>query len=135
ALHEVERRQGNVNVALVNKLPHIAEEEREDERANVRTVDISIGHDDDFVVAQLAEVQRAGFVAVVVGAESQRLPLVERDAERGNHVLDFLVFQNLVLLGFLHVQDFTAQRQDGLKRPVAAHFGGAAGRVPFHEVE
>ena len=72
----------------------------------MRAIDIRIGHDDDFVVAQLVEVERTGFVTVFVGAESQRLTLVERDTERGNHVLDFLVFQNLVLLGFLHVQDF-----------------------------
>ena len=52
-LEFVQRRHGEVNMACVNQRAHVAEEEREEKRLDVRAVHISIGHDDDFVVAEL----------------------------------------------------------------------------------
>ena len=56
-LHAVERRYGDVDVPALDELLHLAVEEGEDERADVRAVDVGVGHDDDPVVAQLLEVE------------------------------------------------------------------------------
>src|SRR5262249_51897534 len=56
ALHLVERRLRDVEVPVLEELGVLPEEEREKERADVRTVDVRIGHDDDPVVAEPIEV-------------------------------------------------------------------------------
>ena len=49
----IKRRNGGVDVSLLDERTHEAEEERQKQRADMRAVDIGIGHDDDFVVAEL----------------------------------------------------------------------------------
>ncbi len=53
----VERRLRDEEMAAVDELAHLAIEEREQQRADVRAVDIRVGHDDDLVVAQLVGVE------------------------------------------------------------------------------
>ena len=57
ALDLVERRLGDVDVAAVEEAAHLAVEEREEERADVRAVHVGVGHDDDLVVAGLLDVE------------------------------------------------------------------------------
>src|SRR3546814_10519460 len=66
ALGPVERRLGNVEMAALDQLRHLPEEEGEQERADVAAVHIGVGHDDDLVVAQLIDVE---LVATDAGAE------------------------------------------------------------------
>ena len=47
----VQRRLGDVDVAAFDQLGHLAVEEGQEQGADVRTVHIGIGHDDDAVVA------------------------------------------------------------------------------------
>ena len=54
ALDLEERRLRDVDEALADQLGHLAEEERQQQRADVRAVDVRIGHDDDLVVASAA---------------------------------------------------------------------------------
>jgi hypothetical protein len=49
----VERRLGDVDVAAFDEFGHLAVEEGEQQGADVRAVDVGVGHDDDAVVAQL----------------------------------------------------------------------------------
>ena len=56
ALDLVERRLREIDVALLDELGHLAVEEREEQRPDVRAVDIGIGHDHDLVVARLRDV-------------------------------------------------------------------------------
>ena len=56
-LHLVERRLRDVDVALLEQHRHLAVEEREQQRADVRAVDVRVRHDDDAVVAQLLDVE------------------------------------------------------------------------------
>ena len=62
----VERRLGDVEVALLDQLRHLPVEERQQQRADVGAVDVGVRHDDDLVVAQLFEVE---VVAADAGAE------------------------------------------------------------------
>jgi len=84
----------------------------------VRAVDVCVGHDDDAVVAQLAEVQP-------VGASPQGC----------GEVPDFLVCQDLILGSLLHVENLAPEWQDGLEAAVPSLFGRTAGGVSLHQVE
>jgi predicted component of type VI protein secretion system len=72
-----------------------------------RSVHVSIGHDDDAVVAQVAHVEA----------------LADAGAQRGDQRLDLLVGQRLVQAGLFDVENLAAQGQNGLEAAVAALFG------------
>ena len=55
-LHLVQRRLRDVDVPALDQLGHLPVEEREQQRADVRAVDVRVGHDDDAVIAQLVGV-------------------------------------------------------------------------------
>ena len=115
-----ERRLRDVEVPLLDDLRHLPVEERQEERADVRAVDVRVGHDDDRVVADLRDVEVAG---------------ADAGAERGDERLDLRAGQHLVEPRLLDVEDLAAERQDRLVLPVAALLRGAAGRVALHDVE
>ena len=66
ALHLVERRLGDEQMPGFDQRLHLAIEEGEQQRADMRAVDVGVGHDDDLVVAQLGEVE---LVMADAGAE------------------------------------------------------------------
>ena len=53
----VERRHRDIGVSLFDQGAHVSEQEGEQERRNVLTVHIRVGHDDDLAVAELVEVE------------------------------------------------------------------------------
>ena len=63
ALDEVERRAGDVNLALLHELRHLPVKERQQQRADVGAVHVGIGHDDDAAVAQFGDIECAFLVA------------------------------------------------------------------------
>src|SRR3546814_4998915 len=64
-------------MAVLDDLGHLAIEEGQEQRADMRAVDVGVGHDDDLVIAQLVDRE---FVADA-GAErlDQRSHLLRRD--------------------------------------------------------
>jgi len=103
----VERRLGEIHVAKVDQWPHEPEQQREQQRADVLAVDVGVGHQDDLVVAQLADVE----------------VLTHPGAEGANQRLHLLVAENLVDPRLLDVEDLPADRQDRLgarSRPLLA---------------
>ena len=116
-LHQVQRRRREIDVAVLDEVEHVAEEEGQDEAGDVRAVHIGIGHDDDLVVAELGEVHALLAVLVL---------LRHGDAEGGVDVADFLALEGAVLGGFLHVQDLATEREDGLDATVTALLGRTA---------
>src|SRR4029079_14239834 len=94
-------------------------EEVEQQRADVRAVDVGIGHDDDAAVTALGEV----------------LVFADASADGTDHAADFLVGEDFVFARFGGVDDLAAEWKDGLVLARAAAFGAAAGRIAFHEVE
>src|SRR3546814_11625667 len=99
---DLERRLGNVEMAALDQLRHLPEEEGEQERADVAAVHIGVGHDDDLVVAQLIDVE---------------LVATDAGAERRYQSTDLLRRQHLVEARPPDIQDFAAQQ-----------LGGASGR-------
>src|SRR5213082_1389548 len=104
ALHAVERRLRDENVLAVNQLFHVPEEKCQQQRADVRTVHVRVGHQNNLVIAQLAGV---------------KIVLADAGTQRGDDGANFFVAQHLVVARFLNVEDFSFERQDGLVLPVA----------------
>ena len=102
---------------------HLAEEERQQQRADMRAVHVGVRHDDDAVVAQLADVEAALL----------RLAAADAGAQRGDQRADFLAAQHAVEAGALDVQDLALQRQDRLELAVASLLGRAAGAVTLDD--
>ena len=120
ALHLVERRLGDEDVAALDQLRHLAEEEGEQQRADMGAVDVGVRHDDDLVVAELVDVE-------LVGADA--------GAERGDQRADLLGGDHLVEAGALDIEDLAAERQHRLVLAVAALLGRAAGRIALDDEE
>ena len=118
-LEPVERRLGDVDVPRLDHRQHVPEEERQDQRADVRAVDVGVRHRHDLVVAQALEVEL----------------LADAGVDRRDHGLDLDVREDLVDPRLLDVEDLAAQRQDGLELAVAGVAGGAAGAVALDQEE
>ena len=116
----VERGLGDVEVPALDELLHLPIEEGEEQGADVRAVDVGVAHQDDAVVAELADVE-------VVGPHA--------GSEGRDDVADLLAGQGLVEPRLLHVQDLAAQGQNGLEGAVAPLLGRAAGRIALHQVQ
>ncbi len=121
---QVKRRSGNIKVALLNDLFHVPEKERHDQRINVASVYIGVGHDNDLMIAEFLRVNGFGVFLRTHG-----------DTKCGKDIPDFFALEHPVLHRFFHVQDLTAQGQDGLETAVSALFGGAAGRISLNQVD
>ncbi len=107
----VQRRQADVDVAALDQLRHLPVEESQQQGADVRAVDVGVGHQDDAVVAQLV---RVVFV------------LADAAAERGDQRADFRRREHAVEARALDVEDLALERQDRLGLAVAALLGRTA---------
>jgi hypothetical protein len=116
-LHGVQRRHGDVDETALDQRRHLPVEEGQDQRADVRAVDVGVGHDDHAVVAQLLEVEL----------------VADACPDRGDHRLDLRVREHLVDPVLLGVDHLAAQRQDRLEGAVARVHGRAAGGVALDE--
>src|SRR5512139_561687 len=107
-------------MSVLHELRHLPIEKREQQRANVSTIHIRIGHDDDAVIAELRYI-----VLILAYAGAQGL----------NKRHDFLRRDELVEPRLFDIQNLSLQRQDRLKLAVAALLCRAAGRVALHDIE
>src|SRR5258707_7221822 len=74
ARHLVERRLRDEEMAAVDDLAHLAIEESQEQGADVSAVHVGVGHDADFVIAQLISIEL----------------VADAGAERGDQRADFL---------------------------------------------
>ena len=108
-------------MAVVDQLRHEAVQESEQQRVDVASVHIGIGHEDDLVVAELRDVE---VVAVAL----------RKSAAKGvDHGLDLGVRKDLVHGSLLHVQDLAADGKDGLVHAVPGRLRRAAGRISLDD--
>src|SRR6185312_13290852 len=104
----VQRRLRDEYVAALNQLIHVAEEEREQQRANVRSVHVSVCHQDHLAVAQPRRIE---------------IFLADTRAQSRDHGPDLFVAQHLVVAGLFYIQDLALERQNRLETPVPALLG------------
>ena len=120
ALDLVERRLGDVEVAALHDLRHLAEEKGQQQGQDVGAVHVGIGHDDDAVVAELGDIE---------------VVLADAGAQGRDQGADLLGGDHLVETGLLHVEDLSLERQDRLEFPVPSLLGRAAGGITLDQVE
>ena len=130
ALDLVERRLGDVDLAGANQFGHLPEEEGQEQGADVGSVHVGIGHDNDAAVAQLGDIEAAFLLAVAI-----LLRLADAGADGRDHRLDFVILKKLVFARFLDVDQFAADGEDGLVTPIAPLFGRAAGGIALDNVK
>ena len=104
-------------MAAADKIWYLAVEKGHQQRGDMSTVHISVGHDDDPLIAQ------PGLVIAAAAAASQSL----------QQVGDFLVGVHLVAGSVGHIQYFAAQGKDGLGGTVTPLLGGTAGGISLHK--
>ena len=117
-------------MATLNQLGHLAVEEGQEQRADVRAVHIGIGHDDDAVVAQLVDVEVVGPRLARLGAH-----LANAGAQSCDEGQNFIAGEQLFVTRFFHVQNFAAQGQDGLKLSIPPLLGRTSGGVALDDVD
>ena len=105
----VQRWLGDVDVATLDQLRHLAVEEGQQQGTDVGTVHVRVGHDDDAVVTCLISIE----VFADVGADG------------GDQRADGVAGKRAMEAGALDVEDLAAQRQDRLRLTVARLLGGA----------
>src|SRR5690606_33606292 len=99
ATNLVEGRAGDEDAAVGDELGQLAEEEGQQQGADVRAVDVGVGHDDDLAVAQAIEAEI----------------LADAAAEGLDHGRNLAVADDLVDARLLDVDDLALEREDGLE--------------------
>ena len=108
-LDPVQRRDGGEHPARVEHRPHVAVEQGEQQAADVRAVDVGVGHQDHPLVAGRVEVEGAARAGPDDLDDRGALGVLEHVGERR----------------LLHVEDLAADRQQRLELGVAGQLGGA----------
>ena len=119
ALNLVKRRTSDVDISTFNQFFLIAIEEGKNQRPNVRTIHVRIRHDHHTVITEIFNIEILSF---------------NPQAKGRNQRLDLSVFINLGIVGFLDVENFSAQRKNRLKTTIASLFGGASSGISLHNV-
>ena len=104
----IEGRLGNKDVAAINQLSHLSEEESQQQCPDMRPVDVCVGHDDDAVIAKVC---RGKFL--IADSTTQGL----------DQCADLCRAQHLVKTRLLNIENLAFQRKDCLILSVAALFG------------
>ena len=120
----IQRRLRDINKPAIEQALHLAKNKRQQQRANMRSVDVGIRHDDDLVVTRLAGVECA-FALMITNAGS----------DSGDESAYFLVGEDLVDARFLGVDEFAAQRKNRLITTIASLFRGATGGIALDNVD
>ena len=105
ALDAEERRLRDVDVAVLDHFRQLAIEEREQQRPDVRSVHVGVGHDDDAVIPELGDVE-------IFRADAA--------AERRDHRPDLVVAEHLIEPRLLDVENLSLERQNRLEPAVAS---------------
>ena len=114
----VQRRLGDVHIAGLDQRLHLAEQERQRQRADVGAVDVCVGEQHDLVVARLGDVEL----------------VADAGADRGDQRLDLGVWPGPCRFAtLLDVEDLPAQRQDRLGAAIACADRRAACRVALDD--
>src|ERR1700738_438090 len=116
ARYLVQRRLRNEEMPAIDELAHLPIEEREQKRADMRAIDVGVGHD-DLVIPHLLRIEL----------------VTDPRAERRDQCSNFLTREHLVETRALDVENLAAQRQHRLECASAAMFGRAPGAVTLDD--
>ena len=116
-LHLVERGLGDVQMSIVHHLPQMPEEKSEEQGSDVLPVHIRIGHDDDPVIPELADVELG----------------IDPCPHRRDQCSDLRRREHFVDPRPLRVQDLAPEGEDRLEPPIAPLLGRAPRGISLYE--
>ena len=108
---------GRENPARLDHRSHVLEEQRRQQRADVCTIGVGIGHEDDLAVPSLVYVEGLAGTGTNHLDDRRTLGVLEHGAK----------------IGLLHVEDFSPDGQQGLKLRVPCHVGRPQGRITLDD--
>ena len=115
--HLEERWHGHVHVAAFDEGRQVIVKEGQQQRCDVGSIHVGIGHNDHLVVTQLGNIDL----------------LARPGAKSNDDVLDFFALVHVGQLGPVGVQNFAAQGQNGLGGPVAGLLCRTTGGVALYQ--
>ena len=115
----VQWRLSQIYISLLDQFRHKSVKECQKQRRNMRAINIGIGHDDDLVITQLADIK----------------VLVDSGTKGCDHRLDLGVAVDSVQTGFLYVEDLTTERKDCLCGTVTCCLGGTTRGITLYDVD
>ena len=115
----IQGRHGGVDIALFDEGPHESEEEGQQKGPDMAAVHVGVGHDDDLVITELLHVE----------------VFSQASAQSGDDRHELVIAIDLIGTGFLHIQHFPPQRQDGLESGISSLGGGATCGVALHDID
>ena len=111
-------------MTLLDEFGHITIEEGHEQSVDMRTVHVGIGHDDNLIITELLII---GFLAVLAQTKAYTQSL--------DDIVHLLMLESLVPHHALHIEDLTANGQDGLELTLSALLGRTACGVTLHDEE
>src|SRR5690625_389838 len=116
----MQRRLRDMDVAALDQLRHLPIKEGQQQGADVRTVHVGVGHDDDSVVTQLVRIE---------------LVLSYATAQGGDQRPDLSGRQHFIEPRSLDVENLASQRENRLGAARASLFRGTTRGVTLDEVK
>ena len=83
------------------------------------TIDIGIGHDDDFMITQFCDIKI----------------FMNTSTKCSDHCFNLCIAVDSVQTGFLYVEDLTTERKDCLCCTVTCCLGGTTRRISLYDVD
>ena len=123
----VQRRLRDIDIALVDEGGGQAVEHGQHQCADLVAVHVGIGTDDDFIEAEIVEVE-GGKLLVVLAAQ------LHAAAHDLDEVHDDVRLEDAGIVGLEAVQDLAADGHDGLIFTVAAGLDGAHSRIALDDI-
>ena len=96
----------------------------------MRAIHVRVGHDDNPAVTQLGDIKSPFVLAIAI-----LFRLADACANGGDHRLNLVVLEKLVLARFLDIDQLAADRQNRLITSIAPLLGGAASRITFDDIK
>ena len=117
----IKRRHRNIDMSFKDQLRHKTVEQGKQQCGNVCSIHIRIGHDNDFIIAQLTDIK---VIAISFGKAA---------AKCIDHGLDFCIGKYFINTCFFYVQDLTTDWQDCLEHTVSGCLRRTAGRISLDD--
>ena len=106
-------------MSLLDQFRHETIDKSQHQRSDMRPVHIGIRHNNDLVVPQLADIKI----------------IMNPRAESRDHGFDLSIGINFIQSRLFHIQDFTAKRQNSLRRTASGSLGRTACRISLHDID
>lgn len=106
-------------MSLADQLRHESIQEGQHQSCNMRTIDIGIGHDNNLVITQLADIKI----------------FIDTCTKCSDHRFNFCVAENTIQTCFFYIQNLSTKRKYCLRCTVSGSLGTSTGGITLYDVD